>query len=90
MDRLRPALPLLWICAALLAVEASYGLCPQDDAFISFRYAANLARGDGLVFNPGMPPVEGYTNFLWTVLFCALHCIRLRSRCREYRSRNGI
>ena len=69
MDRLRPALPLLWICAALLAVEASYGLCPQDDAFISFRYAANLARGDGLVFNPGMPPVEGYTNFLWTVLF---------------------
>jgi arabinofuranosyltransferase len=37
-----------------------------DDAFISFRYAANLVAGHGLVFNPG-ERVEGYTNFLWTV-----------------------
>ena len=38
-----------------------------DDAFISFRYARNLVEGEGLVFNPG-ERVEGYTNFLWTVL----------------------
>ena len=38
-----------------------------DDAFISFRYADMLARGEGLVFNPG-EKVEGFTNFLWTVL----------------------
>lgn len=38
-----------------------------DDAYISFRYAQNLAHGHGLVFNPG-ERVEGYTNFLWTVL----------------------
>ncbi len=38
-----------------------------DDSFISFRYAHNLSRGYGLVFNPG-ERVEGYTNFLWTVL----------------------
>src|SRR5438093_8754 len=38
-----------------------------DDAFISFRYAKNLVSGYGLVFNPG-EKVEGYTNFLWTVL----------------------
>ncbi len=37
-----------------------------DDAFISFRYAAHLVQGHGLVFNPG-ERVEGYTNFLWTV-----------------------
>jgi arabinofuranosyltransferase len=37
----------------------------QDDAFITFRFARNLARGHGLVFNPG-ERVEGYTNFLWT------------------------
>ena len=37
-----------------------------DDAFISFRYARNLLRGQGLVFNPG-EAVEGYTNFLWTL-----------------------
>ena len=38
-----------------------------DDAFISFRYARNFARGEGLVFNPG-EWVEGYTNFLWTLV----------------------
>ncbi len=38
-----------------------------DDAFISFRYAHHLAVGDGLVFNVG-ERVEGYSNFLWTVL----------------------
>ncbi len=39
----------------------------QDDAFISFRYADNFARGRGLVWNEG-ERVEGYTNFLWTLL----------------------
>lgn len=39
----------------------------QDDAYVSFRYARNLVRGDGLVYNVG-EPVEGYTNFLWTTL----------------------
>jgi hypothetical protein len=42
----------------------------QDDAFISFRYARNLADGLGLVWNPG-ERVEGYTNFLWTLLVAA-------------------
>ena len=39
----------------------------QDDAFITYRFARNFARGDGLVFNPG-ERIEGYTNFLWTLL----------------------
>ncbi len=38
-----------------------------DDAFISFRYAKNLVEGKGLVYNLG-ERVEGYTNFLWTML----------------------
>jgi hypothetical protein len=41
-----------------------------DDAFISFRYARNLAQGHGLVWNPD-ERVEGYTNFLWTVVLAA-------------------
>jgi arabinofuranosyltransferase len=49
----------LWDAAALT------WLC--DDAFISFRYADHFARGDGLVFNVG-ERVEGYTNFLWTLV----------------------
>jgi arabinofuranosyltransferase len=51
----------------LVCHELSLGVCLQDDAFISFRYAANLVTGHGLVFNIG-ERVEGYTNFLWTVL----------------------
>ncbi len=39
----------------------------QDDAFITFRYAANFLNGDGLVYNIG-ERVEGYTNFLWMII----------------------
>jgi hypothetical protein len=39
----------------------------SDDAYISYRYAQNLARGDGLVFNPG-ERVEGYSNLLHVLL----------------------
>jgi hypothetical protein len=39
-----------------------------DDAGISFVYARNLASGHGLVTQPGVPPVEGYSNPLWIFL----------------------
>lgn len=40
-----------------------------DDAFISFRYARNAARGFGLRYNLGdHVPVEGYSNLLWTLM----------------------
>ncbi len=42
-----------------------------DDAYISFRYARNLADGHGLVFNPGFERVEGYTNLLWVLILAA-------------------
>jgi hypothetical protein len=48
-----------------------------DDAMISMRYAANLAHGHGLVWNPGQPPVEGYTNFGWTLWMALLHVVGL-------------
>lgn len=38
-----------------------------EDAFIALRFAKNLASGHGLVWNPGAPPVEGYTDFLWVI-----------------------
>src|SRR5688572_20411043 len=44
-----------------------------DDAMISMRYARNLADGHGLVWNPGEAPVEGYTNFLWTLWMALVH-----------------
>jgi arabinofuranosyltransferase len=42
-----------------------------DDSFITYRYAMNFARGDGLVFNPG-ERVEGYTCFLWVLILGAV------------------
>jgi len=44
-----------------------------DDAMISMRYAKNLAKGYGLVWNPGGARVEGYTNFLWTIYMAFWH-----------------
>ncbi len=38
-----------------------------DDAFITYRYARNLANGYGITWNPNEAPVEGYTNFLLVV-----------------------
>lgn len=48
---------------ALLAHHLNF---VQDDAFITFRYAANFLEGHGLVFNIG-ERVEGYTNFGWLI-----------------------
>lgn len=65
-----PLLTRLGLSLLLLLVGFSGLLFPSwisDDAFISFRYAQNLAQGHGLVYNVG-ERVEGYTNFLWTVL----------------------
>ena len=45
-----------------------------DDAFITFRYAENLAAGRGLVFNVG-ERVEGYSNLLHTLMLAALSLV---------------
>ncbi len=59
----------LWLGSALVAavVVAWRNRFIQDDAFISLRYARHLVDGHGLVWNAG-ERVEGYTNFLWTML----------------------
>ena len=46
----------------------------QDDAYITLAYSKNLASGEGLVFNPG-ERVEGYTNFLWTLILSVPHLV---------------
>jgi len=46
-----------------------------DDAYITFRYSKNLAGGFGPTYNPGLPPVEGYTTFLWMLLMMLPHFV---------------
>ncbi|HNJ05104.1 MAG TPA: hypothetical protein PLB73_12665, partial [Leptospiraceae bacterium] len=47
-----------------------------DDAYISFRYILSFISGKGLTFNEG-ERVEGYTNFLWTVLLIPFRALGL-------------
>ncbi|WP_437618596.1 hypothetical protein [Sorangium sp. So ce1151] len=42
-----------------------------DDAFITFRYAKNLAEGAGPVFNPG-ERVEGFSSSVWMLVSALL------------------
>lgn len=52
--------PYVWL------VHRFWFLC--DDAYITFRYARNVARGRGITYNIGDHPVEGYSDFLWMLL----------------------
>lgn len=56
------------LVAALLALAVGVWACwsaTVDDAYITYRYTANLAHGFGPTWNPGQDPVEGFTNFAW-------------------------
>jgi hypothetical protein len=59
-------LPLLALLLFLVHINYLWNFT-VDDAYISFRYADNLAQGKGLVFNVGEKQ-EGYSNFLWIIL----------------------
>lgn len=67
-----------WIVLAILVIAAfaawNRHRVEFDDAYISYRYAVNLATGHGLVFNPG-ERVEGYSNFLWVLLLAGVRLI---------------
>lgn len=72
LRRQRRYLGLILIAGCALAAAHLLWL-PQivvDDAYISYRYALNLAHGRGLVFNPG-ERVEGFSNCLWVALCAA-------------------
>jgi hypothetical protein len=61
---------LLLVAAAVLRIVLAIHLVPNglfDDGYITFRYARNLAKGLGLVFNPG-EHVLGTTSPLFTFL----------------------
>lgn len=48
-----------------------------DDAGISFAYARNLAHGNGLVSQPGMNPVEGFSNFTWVLILSPFFLLKV-------------
>jgi len=58
---------LIAFCAISLTIAFPFFGWTTDDSFITFRFAENLASGNGIVFNAG-DPVEGYSNPLWMFL----------------------
>jgi hypothetical protein len=74
----RPRWPIVLPACALFALHAAqFGAWQIDDAGISFAYARNLALGHGLVAQPGVIPVEGYSNPLWVFLLATFSVVRL-------------
>ena len=57
------------ICAAILvfyAVFSVFNWAPlEEDSYIYFRFAENIAAGQGYVFNPGGEKIEGCSSFTW-------------------------
>lgn len=72
----RPPADFGWLLAC---VGGFLGLCWSlrsfitDDAWISVRYAENLAAGHGFVWNPGGEPTEGFSNPLLVAVEAAVH-----------------
>ena len=67
MKKAYVSIVLIAVIVLILLLHVNYLRFVCDDAFISFRYAKNFVEGHGLVYNIG-EKVEGYTNFLWTLL----------------------
>src|SRR5829696_2056747 len=63
-------------CFAYLGLVLLLGRWIVDDSGISYAYARNLAHGHGFVSQPGVPPVEGFSNFLWVAALTPLMLLR--------------
>ena len=60
----------IYILASLLTYDQI-----EEDAFIYFRFAENIAGGDGYVFNRGGPPVEAGSALAWQLLLVPLQLL---------------
>lgn len=65
-------LPSVLLLACALVIVSRFwpllsGPIQDDDAYITYRYAQNLAEGKGLVFNPG-EYLNSASSFLYTVI----------------------
>jgi arabinofuranosyltransferase len=61
------------LLGAIYAVRAfDFTLPPFEDAAMLMRYAENRSQGHGLVWNIGQAPVDGATDFLYTVMLAGI------------------
>lgn len=80
------------LTSCIYAIAAAYGVTllavtPKwtvDDAYITFRYARNLAEHGQLTWNVGEDPVEGYTGVAWPVMLAALMHLGVEPRLASH------
>ncbi|MFO0592424.1 MAG: hypothetical protein U0441_33080 [Polyangiaceae bacterium] len=72
-------LAVVFVARSAFSVRGEAYFPLADDAMVSMRYAKNLVDGHGLVWNVRQTegPVEGYSNFAWTLWMAVLHLFRL-------------
>lgn len=71
------ALYVIFILRTSFQIKGQTYFTLVDDAMISMRYAQHLAHGQGLVWNIGESPVEGFTNPAWTFYMAFWHLFPL-------------
>lgn len=62
----------LYLCLATLLIYLAFSNWSYDDPFIIYRYAQNLATGNGFVYNPG-ERVLSTTTPLFTMLLAVIY-----------------
>jgi arabinofuranosyltransferase len=72
----RPVMATAVLALLAVAVLFPYRHFAGDDAYITFRFARNLAEGGGFAFNAGTP-TYGSTAPLWVFLIAGLHRLGL-------------
>lgn len=60
------------LLAAVIGMAELYASHPYEDAYITFQYVENAARGHGIVYNAGGPRTEGLVDFLWFAVLTVL------------------
>jgi hypothetical protein len=74
------AFSLTFVLRASFVIDGQRYFTLFDDAMVSMQYARTFAEGHGLVWNADGPPVEGYTNFLWTMWMAVVHLAGVSDR----------
>ncbi|MBL4685186.1 MAG: hypothetical protein JKY37_11395, partial [Nannocystaceae bacterium] len=69
----------LYVWRTSFVSEGERVFCLWDDGMVAMHYARNFAHGDGLLWNPGEAPVQGFTNLGVTLVMAAVHWLPLTS-----------
>lgn len=81
LSAIRTSATILTVCCfaflTILSLFIMHKYDLGDDAYITARYAQNLANGYGWVWNPGSTPTDGTTAPLWTIILASVKLLHL-------------